>query len=215
MVGDGGVDPMAAPVIRRVAAAFAALPCRAERTTKGSMMTETAPGAARRLRGRLASGVTVWTAGHGREACGLTVASVLVTEGEPPHVLGTVGDLSDLLDTVRAHGRFVVHVLDEADRHLAARFAGAVPTPGGALHGLTVADSAFGPVLTDVGTRACCRLVDEREVGYPVLLDGVIDELVLGDLTAPLTYFRGQFRRLTEPPRTWQAPGPDAALHLD
>lgn len=175
-------------------------------------MTDVTPDDARRLRGRLASGVTVWTAGEGPSACGLTVASVLVTEGEPPHVLGTVGDLTDLLDAMRATGRFVVHVLAEADRDLAERFAGARPVPGGPFRGLAVDQGAYGPVLSAVGTRAACRLADESRRGYPVLVDGTIEEAVTGDLDAPLTYFRGQYRHLAEPPRPSQPPAPDSAL---
>lgn len=175
-------------------------------------MTDVTPEDARRLRGRLASGVTVWTAGEGPDACGLTVASVIVTEGEPPHVLGTVGDLADLLDAVRATGRFVVHVLGESDRGLADRFAGVTPTPGGALRGLAVEHGAYGPVLTSVGTHACCRLVGESRPGYPVLLDGVVEAAAVSDLAAPLAYFRGQYRRLTDPPQPWEPPAPDSAL---
>lgn len=163
-------------------------------------MSNVTPDDARLLRGRLASGVTVWTAGEGPGACGLTVASVIVTEGEPPHVLGTVGDLVDLLDAIRATGRFVVHVLAETDRHLADRFAGAIPVPGGPFRGLRVQQGAYGPVLSDVGTRASCRLADESQRGYPVLIDGVIEDAVASDLTAPLTYFRGEYRRLADPP---------------
>jgi 3-hydroxy-9,10-secoandrosta-1,3,5(10)-triene-9,17-dione monooxygenase reductase component len=167
---------------------------------------------ARRLRGRLVSGVTVWTAGAGASACGLTVASVIVAEGEPPHVLGTIGDLTDLLDAARATGRFVVHVLDEADRDLASRFAGTIPVPGGAFRDLDVEQTAYGPVLSAVGTRASCRLVDESPRGYPVLVDGVIDEAVVGDLDAPLAYVRGHYCGVTRPPRTWEPAAPDSAL---
>lgn len=175
-------------------------------------MPDVTPGDARRLRGRLASGVTVWTAGQGSGACGLTVASVIVTEGEPPHVLGTVGDLTELLDTMRATGRFVVHVLAEADRDLAERFAGAMPVPGGPFRGLGVEPGAYGPVLSAVGTRVCCRLVDESHRGYPVLVDGVIEEAVIGELDAPVAYFRGQYRRLADPPHSLEPPAPDSAL---
>lgn len=175
-------------------------------------MTEATPDDARRLRGRLASGVTVWTAGEGPSACGLTVASVIVTEGEPPHVLGTVGDLTDLLEVVRATGRFTVHVLAEGDRDLADRFAGAVPVPGGPFRGLAVEPGAYGPVLSSVVTRASCRLADESQRGYPVLVDGIIEEAVTGDLDAPLAYFRGQYRRLADPPRSAEPTSPDSAL---
>lgn len=175
-------------------------------------MTDVTPDDARRLRGRLASGVTVWTAGEGASACGLTVASVIVTEGEPSHVLGTVGDLADLLDAMRTTGRFMVHLLAEADRDLAERFAGAMPVPGGPFRGLDVEQSPYGPVLSAVGTRASCRLADESQRGYPVLVDGTIEDAVIGDLDAPLTYFRGQYRRLADPPRSSEPTSPDSAL---
>ena len=175
-------------------------------------MTDTTPNEARRLRGRLVSGVTVWTAGQGPSACGLTVASVVVTEGEPPHVLGTVGDLTDVLDAIRATGCFVVHVLAEGDRDLAERFAGTTPAPGGPFRGLAVQHSAYGPVLSTVGTRAACRLADESQRGYPVLVDGTIEKTVIDDLDAPLAYFRGQYRRLADPPRPWEPTAPDSAL---
>lgn len=175
-------------------------------------MSDATPDEARRLRGRLTSGVTVWTAGEGPTACGLTVASVIVAEGEPPHVLGTVGDLTDLLEAMRDTGRFMVHVLAETDRDLAERFAGAVPVPGGPFRGLAVDRSGYGPVLSAVGTRAACRLTDESQRGYPVLVDGVIEAAVVGDLDAPLTYFRGQYRHLADPPRSSEPPAPDSAL---
>ncbi len=166
----------------------------------------------KRLRGRLTSGVTVWTAGEGREATGLTVASTIVAEGEPSHVLGTVGDLADLLDAVRATGRFAVHVLARDQRQLADRFAGLAPAPGGLLRDLPVQQTPWGPVLTEVATWAGCQLVEERAVGYPVLLDGTIEELVVGDLDDPLAWFRGQYRRLAPPPSPWEATAPDTAL---
>lgn len=175
-------------------------------------MTDVTADDARRLRGRLASGVTVWTAGEGPSACGLTVASVIVTEGEPPHVLGTIGDLADLLDAIRATGRFVVHLLAEADRDLAERFAGAIPVPGGPFRGLAVEQGLYGPVLRAVSTRASCRLADESQRGYPVLVDGAAEEAVIGDLDAPLTSFRGHYRRLADPPRSWEPTSPDSAL---
>ncbi len=167
---------------------------------------------AKRLRGRLASGVTVWTAGEGREATGLTVASALVTEGEPPRVLGTVGDLAELLDAVRATGCFVVHLLGHDQRQLADRFAGLMPVPGGPLRDVDTRPGPHGPVLSEVGAWAGCRLVDERQVGYPILLEGAIEELALDDLEDPLVWFRGQYRRLGQARAPWQATGPDSAL---
>ncbi|QBI21318.1 flavin reductase [Egibacter rhizosphaerae] len=176
------------------------------------MDTEAHNSPARRLRGRLTSGVTVWTSGHGRSAEGLSIGSVIIAEGEPAHVLGLLGDLADLLDRIRETERFVVHVLGEQHRSLAERFAGQVPVPGGPFQDLDTADSEHGPVVTDVGTRAACRLVDVSERGYGLLVDGTIEELVLDDLEAPLVHFRGQYRKLAAPHRSWSARAPDTAL---
>ena len=49
----------------------------------------------RRLRGRMAAPVTVWTTGTGAGRHGLTISSVVVAEGEPAHVLGLVDEDTD------------------------------------------------------------------------------------------------------------------------
>jgi len=154
----------------------------------------------RRLRGRLPAPVTVWTAGRGGAAAGLTVSSTLVAEGAPALVLGLVGDLSDLWDAAEASGMFVVHVLARHDRSLAERFAGRVPVPGGPLAGLPVRDSPHGPVLEQVATRAACRLQDAVPAGWALLVRGTVEHLEVGDLQDPLVWFRARYRRLTDPP---------------
>lgn len=167
---------------------------------------------ARRLRGRLTTGVTVWTAGTGPAAAGLTVGSVLVADGEPPHLLGLLGDLADVLDRIRETERFVVHVLAEHQRPVAERFAGQIPVPGGPFRGLDVEASAHGPVLTELGTRVTCRLAEVTRRGYGMLVDGEIDDVRLGDLDAPLLHFRGAYRKLGPTGRVWEPPAPDRAL---
>src|SRR5688500_2413300 len=82
----------------------------------------------RRLRGRLASPVTLWTA---PEPAGRTVSSTLVAEGEPDRLLGLVDPESDLWAAVESAGRFAVTPLNPSHRQLADRFAGLFPSPGG------------------------------------------------------------------------------------
>lgn len=151
---------------------------------------------ARRLRGRLVSPVTLWTAGGDESPTGLTISSVLVAEGEPSSIMGLVNEMSDLWDALHATEAFVVHVLERRHRSLAERFAGARPSPGGPFHGLEVAPSRWGPCLTDVGTRACCKLVDAVEVGYQQLVHGVLEGVEAGDVDDPLGFFRGRYRFL-------------------
>ena len=152
----------------------------------------------RRFRGRLAAGVTIWTAGAGDDRMGLTMSSVLVAEGEPPSILGLMSDTTDLYERIRTSGRFVVHVLD-ADLGVAADvFAGLRPSPGGKFADVSFEESEWGPVIEQIPTRAYCRFAEETEVGYHRLMRGEVDKLELDDLQHPLVYFRGRYRSLEQ-----------------
>ena len=153
---------------------------------------------ARRLRGRLALPVTIWTSAGTDGPAGLTVSSVLVAEGQPSAVIGLINDTSDLWDAIGAAGRFVVHVLGENHRELAERFAGQRPSPGGLFQGLDVEDGEFGPVLNELKERAHCKLFDTADAGYQRMVRGLIHEVEVADLGTPLVYFRGGFRGLRD-----------------
>jgi 3-hydroxy-9,10-secoandrosta-1,3,5(10)-triene-9,17-dione monooxygenase reductase component len=149
---------------------------------------------ARRLRGRLAAPVTVWTAGGSGTETGLTISSLLVAEGAPALVLGLVSPTSDLWEAIRDTGKFVVHILDEGNDVVSQRFAGTRPSPGGLFADVRTEKSEWGPVLIDFGNRAMCSLQEGSEVGLQVLIRGAIDEIVLTDIDEPLVYFRGRYR---------------------
>lgn len=155
---------------------------------------------ARRLRGRFAAGVTIWTSGSPDERTGLTVSSMIVADGDPPEVAGIIGDMSALWDAINDTEAFVVHVLDATQRPLADIFAGLRPSPGGPFASIEVEDSDYGPVLPAVRTRAGCRLLDARPAGYGQLVRGEVRDLELGDMSTPLVLFRGAYRRLEERP---------------
>jgi 3-hydroxy-9,10-secoandrosta-1,3,5(10)-triene-9,17-dione monooxygenase reductase component len=153
---------------------------------------------ARRLRGRLPAPVTVWTSWGGGGPVGLTVSSILVAEGEPAHVLGLIGPLSDLWEGVEGAGTFVVHVLGHGDRALADRFSGARPGLGGPFGGLMPASTAYGPLLPGAFDWAGCRLAGSSEAGYHLLVRGTIEEVHLDAKPGaePLIYLGGRYRRL-------------------
>jgi flavin reductase (DIM6/NTAB) family NADH-FMN oxidoreductase RutF len=152
---------------------------------------------ARRFRGRLAAPVTVITAGSGEQRTGLTVSSIMVAEGEPSRVYFLVGTTTDLYYMLEESGKFVVHVLEGPHPEISDVFAGIRPSPGGRFAGLTVEDSDWGPVLSDVGTRAYCTFEGGDEETYFLVAEGVIDKLELGDIDDPLVYFRGHYHSLT------------------
>lgn len=153
----------------------------------------------RRARGRLASAVTLWTAGHPeRGPAGLTVSSTLIVDGEPGRLLGTVDEESELWDAVAAAGRFTVAPLTAADRQLADRFAGLLPAPGGLFRQGTWVPRAAGALLPGhLDTWFECRLDGSRPLGWALLVEATIERVELGGAAEPLVSFRGRYRGLT------------------
>ncbi|BCJ43529.1 hypothetical protein GCM10010168_41610 [Actinoplanes ianthinogenes] len=149
----------------------------------------------RRLRGRLAAPVTLWTAPG---PAGLTVSSVLVADGDPGRVLGLIDEESDFWDAASRAGRFAVTPLTPADRQLADRFAGLMPAPGGLFATGEWQQTAYGPVPAHAGAWAGCRLSAERPCGWALLVEAVVEEAFFPGPAAPLVHFRGRYAELTD-----------------
>lgn len=171
----------------------------------------------RRVRGRLASAVTLWTAGGanisaagggasvnaaggGRPTApaGLTVSSTLVADGAPGRVLGLVDEESDFWTAASATGRFAVATLGPAHRQLADRFAGLFPAPGGLFASGEWTDTGYGPVPADAGAWIGCRLDDSREYGWSLLVEATVEVVELVGESAPMVYHRGRYRGLAD-----------------
>jgi 3-hydroxy-9,10-secoandrosta-1,3,5(10)-triene-9,17-dione monooxygenase reductase component len=153
----------------------------------------------RRLRGRLAAAVTLWTAlDRDGAPAGLTVSSMVVAEGEPARLLGLVDEESALWAAIGASRRFAVMPLRDEDRQLAEKFAGRLPAPGGPFRGYAWQETEFGPVLAGVAAWAGCRWADARPMGWSRLVEAVVDHVHLearADLPA-LLHYRGRYRTL-------------------
>jgi flavin reductase (DIM6/NTAB) family NADH-FMN oxidoreductase RutF len=158
-----------------------------------------AKSAVRRLRGRLAAPVTLWTAygGEGRPA-GLTVSSTVVVDGQPGMVLGVLDAESDLFAAVAASGRFAVSLLSLADTRLADVFAGVMPAPGGGFAQGRWRPTDYGPVPETAVAWALCRLSGSRPVGWGLLVESTIESAIVADAGAgeevPLDHYRGRYR---------------------
>ena len=154
----------------------------------------------RRLRGRLASPVTVLTAGQEPDRAGLTISSVLVADGEPGVVLAVVDPLSDLHDRVLADGTAVLNLLGWQHHGLADAFGYQAPAPGGPFRLADWTASRWGPVLTDALGWAGCRLIGQppEPVGWGVQLRLEIEQVRIGPDGEPLVHHRGRYRQLEE-----------------
>jgi flavin reductase (DIM6/NTAB) family NADH-FMN oxidoreductase RutF len=148
----------------------------------------------RRLRGRLTSPVTVWTAGTGAGRAGLTVSSTVIAE--PSSLFGLLGPDTDLWERLQETGTAVVTVLGWEHRVVADVFAGLHPSPGGVFRTGEWTDGPCGPLLAGALAHAEVRLREARPAGWSLLVETEIGDVVLpagaGD---PLLYFRGRYGR--------------------
>ena len=148
----------------------------------------------RRLRGRLAAPVTLWSSAG---PAGLTVSSILVADGDPGRVLGLIDDEADFWAAAERSGRFAVTPLTPADEQLADRFAGLTPAPGGLFATGDWTETAYGPVPAHAATWAGCRLESHRPCGWALLVEAVIETVEAGPDPAPLVHYRGRYRKVT------------------
>lgn len=148
----------------------------------------------RRLRGRLAAPVTLWTAPG---PSGLTVSSMLVADGDPGRVLGLVDEESDFWDAASVAGCFAVTPLEPDDQQLADKFAGLMPAPGGLFASGDWLETRYGPVPAGRGTWAGCRVDGQRAYGWGLLVEATVETVVIGGAAdVPLMHFRGRYRSL-------------------
>lgn len=145
----------------------------------------------RRLRGRLAAPVTVWAVGAGGARSGLTVSSVLIADGDPPHVVGLIDAESDFW--LEEPQRWVINVLAARHRFLADAFAGTAPSPGGPFRLGEWTDTAWGPALVDAaGWLGVSVGPDARKVGWRALVEATVEHVEAFD-RMPLVHLRGRY----------------------
>ncbi|HEV2885913.1 MAG TPA: flavin reductase family protein [Jatrophihabitans sp.] len=161
----------------------------------------------RRLRGRLASPVTLWTAGPAGNRAGLTVSSLLVADGEPGYVAGVLDPLSELWDALRDTGAAVVTLLSWQHRQLADAFGYVAPAPGGPFRLADWSQTDWGPALDGAAGWAGCRLSDRPPVplGWGLLVQLEVVHTEFGDEQPPLIHRRGRY--LTVAPERTGPPG--------
>lgn len=149
---------------------------------------------ARRLRGRLASPVTVWTAADGPQRSGLTVSSVLFADGEPPRLVGLLDEESDLWPVLVGSGRAAVTVLEPGDTAVADVFAGVAPSPGGVFRTGRWTDTEWGPVVSGRSWAGGEVMAEPRRSGWSMLVELDVTAFdIAGTDAGALAYRRGRY----------------------
>ena len=153
---------------------------------------------ARRLRGRLPSAVTLWTAlDPERGPAGLTVSSTVVIDGAPGRLLGVIDPESSLWEAAERSGRFTVAPLRVGDGRVADIFAGLMPAPGGPFSQYEWRTTEYGPVLPALTTWAGCLVVEARPIGWgPVLVEAILEEVQIAENNenSALVTYRGRYQ---------------------
>jgi len=149
----------------------------------------------RRLRGRLASPVTVWTSARAGRRAGLTVSSLLVADGDPGYVVGVLDPLSDLWDVLRQSRTTVVTLLGWQDRQLADSFGYVAPAPGGPFLMAEWRETDWGPAMAHASAWAGCRLTDTppAEVGWGLQVQLAVEHAEFTEDSQPLVHRRGHY----------------------
>lgn len=149
----------------------------------------------RRFRGRMASRVSLWTAGDEDRRAGLTVSSQLAAMGEPWHLVAVLNPDSDLAELLQETGRAAVSLLDWDQRDLSDAFAGG-PAPGGPFRLTDWTQTDWGPVPSSQRTWAGVELEDARELGWQLLVTCRLAHVQLDDEDDPIVNHRGHLRQL-------------------
>lgn len=147
----------------------------------------------RRLRGRLGSAVSLWTAGTGADRAGLTITSWLVAGGHPGRLVALLDPDAELTETLLETRRGVIQLLRWEDRGLADAFAGVVPAPGGPWRLAQWTETDHGPRLDQATTWATISVESDAEAGWSRLVTCTLEEIVIGDDDDVLTHRRGRY----------------------
>lgn len=143
--------------------------------------------------GRFATGVTIITTMAADGPLGMTANSFASVSLDPPLVLWSPARKSRRFPAFEAASHFAVHVLSDAQRPLAERFAAQGADPFDGLDYVRGAGDA--PLLPDCEARFECRHAAGYDGGDHLIVVGEVLRLEISD-RPPLVFFRGGFHRI-------------------
>jgi flavin reductase (DIM6/NTAB) family NADH-FMN oxidoreductase RutF len=144
---------------------------------------------------RLTGGVSVITAGRGRDISGMTVTSVSSLSVDPPALIVSINREASSWSLVKRYGFFGVNILTSEQTDIAERFTGK--------GGLKGADRFTGaewitrvsgvPLLTGALAAIDCEVEDIVERHSHAIVIGRALDVTVSPRTAALAYWQGQY----------------------
>jgi flavin reductase (DIM6/NTAB) family NADH-FMN oxidoreductase RutF len=144
---------------------------------------------------QLTGGVSVITAGRGRDISGMTVTSVSSLSVDPPTLIVSVNRSASSWPLLQRYGAFGVNILASDQIDIAERFAGKDGLKGAArFAGAEWTTRASGvPLLVGALAAIDCEIEEIIERHSHAILIGRVRDLQVSSRTAALAYWQGQY----------------------
>jgi flavin reductase (DIM6/NTAB) family NADH-FMN oxidoreductase RutF len=143
----------------------------------------------------LAGGVSVITAGRGKDIAGMTVTSVSSLSVDPPTLIVSINRSASSWPLLKRYRFFGVNILNSDQIDIAERFTGKDGLKGaGRFSGAEWTTRASGvPLLAGALAAIECEVEEIVERHSHAILIGRVLDLQLSSRTAALAYWQGQY----------------------
>jgi flavin reductase (DIM6/NTAB) family NADH-FMN oxidoreductase RutF len=143
----------------------------------------------------LAGGVSVITAGRGRDISGMTVTSVSSLSVDPPALIVSINREASCWPLVKRYGLFGVNILTSDQIDIAERFTGKGGLKGAArFAGADWTTRASGvPLLVGALAAIDCEVEDVVERHSHAIVIGRVLDVAVSARTAALAYWQGRY----------------------
>ena len=160
-----------------------------------SIETEVTASDFRNAMRQLTGGVSVITAGRGRDISGMTVTSVSSLSVDPPALIVSVNRESSSWPLVKRYGFFGVNILTSDQIDIAERFTGKGGLKGAdRFAGAGWMTRASGvPLLVDALAAIDCEVEDIVERHSHAIVIGRVLDVAVSARTAALAYWQGRY----------------------
>jgi 3-hydroxy-9,10-secoandrosta-1,3,5(10)-triene-9,17-dione monooxygenase reductase component len=151
--------------------------------------------AMRKMRGLIASGVTVVTTVHEGQLRGITVSAFAAVSLEPPLVLICLANESESRAWIAESGIFAVNILSDEQEFLSERFAARAPIVNTRFEGVPYHTSITGsPLLEGSIAWYDCRVEAMHDGGDHTIFVGRVEAVGFGaEGKPPLVYFANRY----------------------
>jgi flavin reductase (DIM6/NTAB) family NADH-FMN oxidoreductase RutF len=160
-----------------------------------SIETEVTASDFRNAMRQLTGGVSVVTAGRGRDISGMTVTSVSSLSVDPPALIVSINRESSSWPLVKRYGFFGINILTSDQLDIAERFTGKGGLKGAdRFAGARWMTRASGvPLLAGALAAIDCEVEDVVERHSHAIVIGRVLDVTVSPRTAALAYWQGQY----------------------